>query len=219
MSVDSTDHSLLFSEPCATDSTHDELNCSSGSALTGARPSGRQRDRRRPRIDVRCPGSVGTVARRAQRPFAIHQFAEYLIGTALISFAFQDPEPMVPVAMGIVVVGIAAFSAGPLGAFRAIPRGVHRWVNIAEMVAMVVAAAQPWIPVSPVGRLALVGLCLPFGFSWFYTDWSDRKSRRERRTAAGSDTGARVGATAGRLAGRGWNKAKQTARSVNERTK
>jgi hypothetical protein len=44
-------------------------------------------------------------------------------------------------------------------------------------------------------------ILLPLGFLWFYTDWAERVSRKQRRMEAAGPTGEQVGKTAGRLAG------------------
>lgn len=138
---------------------------------------------------------------RAMRPFWIHQMAEYLIGIALVSQGVQDPQPLLPTVAGAVVVVNAAIVRGPLGAFKTIGRGTHKWLDLGVMIAMAVAAVQPWVDVSSTGRVFMLGFLLPLGFLWFYTDWAERTGRKDRRVAAAGPTGEQVGKTAGRLAG------------------
>jgi hypothetical protein len=145
---------------------------------------------------------------RAMRPFWIHQFAEYLIGIALVSQGLQDTEPIVPTLAGAAVVVNAAIVTGPLGAFRVIGRGLHRWLDLALMVAIAVAALQPWVEVTSAGRAVMLVILLPLGFLWFYTDWAERTSRKERRAASAGPTGEQVGKTAGRLAGTAYTSAR-----------
>jgi hypothetical protein len=69
------------------------------------------------------------------------------------------------------------------------------------MAAIAFGALQPWVEVTPAGRLVMLVILLPLGFLWFYTDWAERAGRKERRAAAAGPTGEQVGKSAGRLAG------------------
>jgi hypothetical protein len=145
---------------------------------------------------------------RAMRPFWIHQFAEYLIGIALVSQGLQDTEPLIPTLAGAVVVVNAAIVTGPLGAFRVIGRSLHRWLDVGVMAAIAVAALQPWVAVASAGRATMLVVLLPLGFLWFYTDWAERVRRKDRRAASTGPTGEQVGKTAGRLAGTAFTSAR-----------
>ncbi len=150
------------------------------------------------------------------RPFWVHQVAEYAIGIALVSQGIQDPQPLMPTVAGAVIVVNAAIVRGPLGAFRTIGRGTHRWMDLGVMIAMALAAVQPWIEVSSSGRLFLLGMLIPLGFLWFYTDWAERVARKERRAANAGPTGEQVGKTAGRVAGAAYSAARTTIRKRRE---
>lgn len=149
---------------------------------------------------------------RAMRPFWIHQIAEYLIGMALVAQGVQDAEPVVPAVAGALVIVNAAVTRGPVGAFRWVGRGLHRWLDVAVMVLIAAGAAQPWLDVSSAGRLVLAVVLLPLGFLWFYTDWAERVSRRERRAASAGPTSETVGRAAGRAAGAAYGTARATIR-------
>lgn len=140
------------------------------------------------------------MADRAQRPFWIHQFIEYVVGFALIAFGFQDTNPTVPAVVGVVVIVNAAVVHGPFGAFRLISRRVHRWVDVVVLALLVLVAVQPWVEMSSLGRLVLIGIVVPLAFSWWYTDWGTRAERKERRAGQGSQRSEDIGATAGRKA-------------------
>jgi len=140
------------------------------------------------------------VADRAQRPFWMHQFIEYVVGFALIAFGFQDTRPVVPAVVGVVVIVNAAVVHGPFGAFRLVNRTVHRWVDVVVMAFLLVAALQPWVEMSGLGRLVLLGIVVPLAFSWWYTDWGTRVDRKRRRTEQGGQRSEDIGATAGRKA-------------------
>lgn len=152
---------------------------------------------------------------RAQRPFWVHQFAEYVIGLALIAFGFQDPEPLAPAAVGVLVLLNAGVVRGPLGAFKAIGRRVHRYLDVAVVGVILFLVAQPWVAVSLVGRVTMALICIPFGFLWWYTDWDERPRRRQRRIERGSQRADGIGRSAGRLVGRGWRAAKDRLDSDN----
>ena len=138
---------------------------------------------------------------RAQRPFWLHQFTEYIIGFALIVFGFQDPEPAVPALAGILVLVNAAVVRGPLGAFRLIGRRVHKWFDLVVMALLVVGAAQRWVDASALGRLVMVAIVVPYAFLWWYTDWDERAGRRARREAAAAEGRSEdMGRSAGRAA-------------------
>lgn len=138
---------------------------------------------------------------RATRPFWFHQFAEYLIGLALVGQGLQDPQPLVPSVAGALVLFNVAAVNGPLGAFKLIGRRVHRWLDVVVMAAVVFGALQPWADAASSGRLLMLVMVVPLAFLWFYTDWSDRKERATRRAERAVLTGDSVGRSAGRVAG------------------
>lgn len=153
---------------------------------------------------------------RAMRPFWVHQAAEYVIGIAIVAQGLQDPDPVVPSVIGTLVIFNAAIVRGPLGAFRWIGRGVHKWFDVALMALIAVTAVQPWIDINSTGRGLLLIMLLPLGFLWFYTDWAERRARSERRAAAAGPTGEQVGRMAGRIAGTGYAAAKQAIKKRSE---
>lgn len=155
------------------------------------------------------------MADRAMRPFWIHQLAEYLIGVALIASGFQDPQPLVPVLAGIVVMANTSIARGPLGAFRLVGRSVHRWLDLVVIAAIVVGALQPWLAVEVTGRAVMLIIVVPLGFLWFYTDWAERKQRSERR-AERAQRGNDLGRAAGRVAGNAYLAGKRAVKKRSE---
>ena len=135
------------------------------------------------------------------RPFWIHQLSEYLIGVALIAQGLQERDPVVPAVAGIAIMGNASIVRGPLGAFKWVGRGLHRWLDMVLMIGILAAAVQPWVEVPAGGRLIMLVMLVPLGFLWFYTDWAERRSRKERRVERGSVRSEDVGRSAGRMAG------------------
>lgn len=156
------------------------------------------------------------MADRAMRPFWVHQFTEYVVGLALIMAAFSDVQPLVPAAIGALVLVNAACVRGPLGAFTFISRRVHRWLDVVVMVAILVAAVQPWADVAITGRVVLLVLLVPLGFLWYYTDWDERPQRRRRRQEAASASSGDIGRSAGRLAGNAWLAGKRAVKKHTE---
>jgi len=144
---------------------------------------------------------MSDASHRAQRPFWLHQFTEYIIGFALIVFGFQDTDPLLPALAGIMVLLNAATVRGPLGAFKFIGRSVHRWIDVVVIAALVAGAFQPWLEASALGRLVLVAIAVPYVFLWWYTDWEERTGRKARRSAAAATGGSEdLGRSAGRTA-------------------
>jgi hypothetical protein len=137
---------------------------------------------------------------RAQRPFWLHQFTEYVIGFALIAFGFQDTAPLIPAVAGVVVLLNAACVRGPLGAFTFIGRRVHRVIDVVVIVALLVLAVQPWREVSMLGRVVLLAITIAMVFLWWYTDWAEREGRKERRSAQAKASSEDVGRSVGRSA-------------------
>jgi hypothetical protein len=149
------------------------------------------------------------MADRAMRPFWIHQLAEYLIGVALIAQGLQERDPVVPAVAGLVVLLNASIVRGPLGAFKWVGRGLHRWLDLVVMAGILVAAVQPWFEVPPGGRVIMLVILVPLGFLWFYTDWAERPSRQQRRVDRAGVKSEDVGRSAGRLAGTAFNAIKK----------
>ena len=137
---------------------------------------------------------------RAIRPFWMHQLVEYLVGIALVAQGIQDPEPLLPASAGVLILVNAAAVRGPLGALDFIGRRLHRWLDVLVGAVLVFAAVQPWQPIEFTGRAVLLGVLVPLGFLWWYTDWEERAGRNRRRTEQGSERSADVGRTAGRFA-------------------
>lgn len=151
------------------------------------------------------------MSERAMRPFWIHQLSEYLIGVALIAQGLQERDPVVPAVAGVAVMLNVAIVRGPLGAFKWVGRSLHRWLDVVVMVGILVAAVQPWFAVPAGGRLIMLVMLVPLGFLWFYTDWAERRSRKERRVERASVKSEDVGRSAGRMAGNAFKAIKKKA--------
>ncbi|CAN5718393.1 hypothetical protein BH24ACT5_BH24ACT5_12790 [soil metagenome] len=165
---------------------------------------------------------------RRWRPFWLHQGAEYLVGLVIVSSALQSPSPTVAAIAGGVVVLNAALVDGPLGAFRAVDRPLHRWLDVAVIAMLVVLAALPFVDIDNVTRTLMIGVAAMMGFIWMSTNFETAGAARARRRAARRaaveatlstrtgvppDRSEALGRVAGRLVGR----ARQTARKRQER--
>lgn len=130
------------------------------------------------------------------RPFWLHQGAEYLFGLLLVGQGLQSPTPAVPALAGGLVLLNAALVNGPLGAFRAVTRPVHRWLDLGVIAVLIVAAALPFVEVDNTSRALLVGVAVLMAFVW----WNTRFEERVRRVRDGSVAEHAAG-FAGRAAG------------------
>lgn len=135
------------------------------------------------------------------RPFWIHQLSEYLIGIAMVAQGLQERDPLVPAVAGMTIIFNVAIVHGPLGAFKWVGRTLHRWLDLLVMIGILAAALQPWFTVPSGARLVMLVMLVPLGFLWYYTDWAERVSRRERRVERAGVQSDAVGRSAGRFAG------------------
>ncbi len=117
--------------------------------------------------------TVATEAERSGLPFWVHQLGEYLIAAVLIASAWYSPEPMVQAVLGSLISINAAFTDGPAGAFHLIGRTIHKWIDVAIMVLLLVAAFQGWVNVDTTGRIALPLMSAALFMLWFRTDFDD----------------------------------------------
>jgi hypothetical protein len=138
--------------------------------------------------------------RRAQRPFWMHQAAEYIIGLTLVALASQAPSPAVPAIAGVVVLANAAFAKGPLGAFDVVDRRLHRVLDVVVVLIVLGLAVQPWIELDVGNRVVMGGVAVVLAFVWWFTDFADRRERAARR-AESAQRGESIGRSAGRAAG------------------
>jgi hypothetical protein len=140
------------------------------------------------------------VFERVQRPFWMHQIVEYVLGICLLLTAAQQPNPRVVSLMGLLILINAAMAVGPAGAFRLVPRPLHRYTDLVVIGLLFFMAFQPHWSVDTTGRLVMFGVGFVMLFVWFYTDYSPPKPRTAKKLPASSEE---VGRTAGRAVGQG----------------
>jgi hypothetical protein len=97
-----------------------------------------------------------------------------VLGLLLVAQGLQSPTPTVPALAGGVVVVNAAIVDGPLGAFRTVPRRVHRWLDVGVIVGLVIVAALPGLDVDNTSRLLMVAVAAILGFVWWNTSFVRR---------------------------------------------
>ncbi len=155
---------------------------------------------------------------RVQRPFWMHQVVEYILGIALVMTAVQQPEPTIPAVMGVAVLLNAAIAIGPAGAFRLVPRKLHKHMDLVVIAMLLFAAIQPWLSVDATGRMIMFGIAIVMFFIWFHSDFTDRADRKAAKAAKATQSSdadrtardsAAIGKTAGRYVGHGVNSLKR----------
>jgi hypothetical protein len=133
----------------------------------------------------------------------MHQLVEYILGGSLVAAGLQSPTPVVPSVLGGIVMVHSAVTVGPLGAFRVLRRGLHRYVDIVVMALEVAAGLQPWIELDPATRALVVGIAFVHLFVWWNTHYTMRVKSPRVSSEGGRST--EVGRIAGRLVGNGVN--------------
>ncbi len=153
---------------------------------------------------------------RVRRPFWMHQIVEYILGFALIMTSIQQPEPRIPALMGLLILLNAAIVAGPAGAFKLVPRWLHKYLDLGVIALLLLMAVQPWFELDPTGRLIMAMIAVVMFFIWFHSDFSepvDRKAAKAEKAAARAERqpldSTNVGKTAGRYVGHGVNSLKR----------
>ncbi len=131
----------------------------------------------------------------SKRPFWLHQFAEYVLGLALVAVGIQSPTPTVPCLVAMVIILHAAITTGPLSAFRLVDRRLHRVIDVGVIAFEVVAAVQPWFSIESTTRLIMLMIAGVHAFVWWQTSYAvrvkppkvaptpttdDRRRRRQR---------------------------------------
>jgi hypothetical protein len=153
------------------------------------------------------------VVESAKRPFWLHQFAEYVIGAALVGSGLQSPSPTIPAVLGGLVILNAAIVDALLGAFRIVGRRVHRILDILLLGLGVLATALPGLDLGT--RIVQLCCLIVFATVVMNTNYSPNKANRSdvqtRESVSDSrdrpeDIGRRAGRIAGTLASRARDK-------------
>ena len=148
------------------------------------------------------------------RPFWMHQVVEYIIGVVFVSAGFGSLTPAVPAVLGAVVIINAAVATGPAGAFRLVPRRVHRILDLVVIGLVAAAAVQPWIDVDANARILVALLGVVLAFVWWNTDFATKGERKARRRQTSRPDAEEVGRSAGRSAAETYLAAKRLKKAV-----
>jgi len=148
------------------------------------------------------------------RPFWMHQIVEYIIGAVLISTGFGSSTPAVPAVLGALVMLNAAVAIGPGGAFRLVPRRLHRVLDLVVIALIAVATFQPTISIQANTRILMGLLGFVLAFVWWNTDFAMKQERKARRVKRAPPSSEEVGKTAGRTAADGFIAAKRLKKAV-----
>lgn len=150
--------------------------------------------------------------------FWIHQVVEYALGILMAYYAIHLPKPTLPLALGGVVVLLAATGDGPAAAFHLVPKALHRKLDliIGVVIALIGGALFTKVGSGP-SLLTMGGGLALLALSW-QTNYAPKPVkpprqlfavRRPRRPARIRSAGAtlsrgakaeKAGRTAGRYA-------------------
>jgi hypothetical protein len=122
------------------------------------------------------------------QPFWIHQAVEYGLGLALVSFGSRSLTPVVPCAIGALILLNAAIARGPLAAFRGVPRKVHRLLDLGVVAVALLLAVQPVIEVESGARTLVAVVAAALAMLWWQTNFAEPVPRRARWRASRSSS-------------------------------
>jgi hypothetical protein len=153
------------------------------------------------------------MAEAGKRPFWMHQLVEYILGGALVASGLQSPTPLVPAALGGLIMLHSAITKGALAAFRVIDRKLHRSLDPVVMAVCAVGALQPWISVDNGTRVIILGITAVHLVVFFGSSFQERtKAPKQAPAAKGDDRSTDIGRTAGRVVGSGVNAVRKMRR-------
>jgi hypothetical protein len=137
-----------------------------------------------------------------KRGFWAHQLVEYILGIAAIAAGAQSNEPLLPCIGGALLVLNAGSTHGPLGAFRLVPRRLHRFCDDVLVVALIAMGIFGGKKIDASGRVVLIGVAIALAFITWRTDYS---TRAERKRLPANQRSEAMGRSAGRYAGNAVN--------------
>jgi hypothetical protein len=146
---------------------------------------------------------------KPKRAFWMHQAAEYLIGAVLVAQGLQSPTPEMPSIAGGLIMLNAAIVRGPLGAFRAVGRGLHRVLDIVVVAVVVVMAVQPWVSIESTTRVVMAVVAGVMAFIGLQTNYAEKVRKPRAEITAEGGRSVEIGRMAGRLVGDGVNAARR----------
>ena len=149
--------------------------------------------------------SVRPMVADGKRAFWLHQAAEYVVGGALVASGLQSIDPLVPTALGVLIVVNAAVADAPLAAFRRVGRRAHRILDYVLVVVALAACVLPDLETNT--RLVQILIVVVLVVVVARTDYSAPTARgvtelSQRPEGRADEIGRLAGRTAGTLAGR-----------------
>lgn len=137
-----------------------------------------------------------------KRGFWAHQLVEYILGLGAIAAGAQSATPLLPCLGGALLLLNAASTEGALGAFRLVPRRMHRvldFILVGVLLAMAIFGGRR---VDANGRVVLAGVAFVLAYITWQTDYS---KKAKKVPGAPSQRSEQVGRTAGRMTGNAVN--------------
>ena len=109
---------------------------------------------------------------------------------------------------------------GPFGAFRVIPRGLHRVIDVGVIAFEVFCALQPFISIEGTTRMIMLAIAFVHTFIWWQSNFLEKVRKKAVPTdATGADVLTGRSADVGRTAGRVVGSAVRAAREVTGKGK
>jgi hypothetical protein len=131
-----------------------------------------------------------------KRPFWLHQLVDYILGIVLMAQATEAPKPIVPLAVGLIVLINAACVDGPLAAFKGLSRPRHRIADVVLALG-VLALGITGFGLKGSNQTAFVGVALLWAVVILGTNFTPKVKREkiapgQRSTEAGKVAGRAV---------------------------
>ncbi len=152
------------------------------------------------------------MAEAGKRPFWMHQLVEYILGGALVASGLQSPYPIMPTVLGGVIMLHAAMTKGALAAFNVIPRQIHRFIDPAIIVLVLLSAIRPWVEIDDGTRVIVFGIAAVHFVVWLSSSFAEKQKKQKRGSVATAvssapadpnDRSVVVGQKVGRMAASG----------------
>jgi hypothetical protein len=168
------------------------------------------------------------MAESGKRPFWMHQLVEYILGGAMAYSGLMSPTPIVPAVCGGLIILNAALTKGPLGAFRAYGRNLHRIFDIVIIMICLASVGQPWFDMDSGTRVVMLSVTTVHIVVFFGSSFAERapkppKPPKQVAPAApivtpSGDRSTDFGRTAGRVVGSGFNAVRKMTGSGDDKS-
>ncbi len=155
------------------------------------------------------------MAEGGKRPFWMHQLVEYILGGALVASGLQSPYPLMPAVLGGVIMMHAAVTKGALAAFNVLDRRIHRLIDPAIILLVVISAIRPWATIDDGTRVIVFGIAAVHSVVWLSSSFAEKPKKQTKqktaqvtsdvpgKSADPNDRSVAAGQRAGRMAASG----------------